>query len=400
MRLFSRVVAGPRIVPLAALFVGLGPLSTDVNLPLLPQVAETFGVGDAAAEITITASLLGLAAGQLIAGPVSDQRGRRSVLLTGLILFSATTFLSALAPSIGLLIVIRFLAGVCAAFSFVVARAMVADVLHETDLARGYALMGAIFALTPVAAPLIGGVLSLWLGWRGVFIVLAGIGLLMYAIAYLKVPETLMIHERTASGFRHAASDIAGLVRHKQFMAYVVMFGCAGGMLFSYIASSAFILEDRFGFSPTAFSAVFALNALGMFVAAVVGRRAVRRFGPDRLLWWGQGAALVGSAFVLVGLISGVLPLLLLGLGVAVAMTTLITTNGMALGINLAPTRRGSAAALLGIASFAVGGVMAPLSGLGDVMLGVMMLLFTVVGLAVHATLAPRQAWISEGESL
>ena len=108
----------------------------------------------------------------------------------------------------------------------------------------------------------------------------------------------------------------------------------------------------------------------------------------------------MGSACVLVGLISGVLPLLLLGLGVAVAMTTLITTNGMALGINLAPTRRGSAAALLGIASFAVGGVMAPLSGLGDVMLGVMMLLFTVVGLAVHATLAPRQVRIAEGESL
>jgi len=388
MRLLSRVVIGPRIVPLAALFVGLAPLSTDVNLPLLPQVAGTFGVGGATSALTITAAFMGLAVGQLIAGPLSDQRGRRSVLLTGLILFSVATFLSALAPSIVLLILIRFLAGVCAAFSFVVARAMVADSLHETDLARGYALMGAIFALTPVAAPVIGGTLSIWLAWRGVYIVLAGIGLLLWSIAYVKVPETLKTHERTAVGFRHAASDLVGLLKQRKFMAYVLMLGCTGGMLFSYIASSAFVLEGRFGFTPTAFSAVFALNALGMFVAAVLGRRAVRRFGPDRLLWCGQGAALLGSALVLGGLVSGMLPVILLGFAVAVAMHTWITTNSMALGIEQAPTGRGSASALLGIASFAVGGALGFIGGMGGATLGVMMVLFTVAGLTIHATMA------------
>jgi DHA1 family bicyclomycin/chloramphenicol resistance-like MFS transporter len=390
MRLFSRVVIGPRIVPLAALFVGLGPLSTDVNLPLLPQVARTFSATDATAELTITGAFLGLAVGQLIAGPLSDQRGRRTVLLTGLVLFSVTTGVSALAPSIGVLILIRFLAGVCAAFSFVVARAMVADALHETELARGYALMGAIFALTPVAAPVIGGVLSFWLGWHGVFIMLAGIGLLLWAIAYLKVPETLGVHQRSASGFRQAASDLGGLLRQSRFMAYVLMIGCTGGMLFSYIASSPFILEDRFGFSPGAFSAVFALNALGMFVAAVLGRRVVRRCGPDRLLWWGQGAAFVGSGLTLAGLAFGILPLVLMGFGLAVAMHTWITTNSMALGIELAPSARGSASALLGIAGFAVGGALGYVSGMGGVMLGVMMVVFTGLGLVIHATLAPR----------
>ena len=395
MRLTSRVVIGPRIVPLAALFVGLAPLSTDVNLPLLPQVASTFGVGDATAATTISFAFFGLAVGQLIAGPLSDQRGRRSVLLTGLLLFSATSVLSAMAPSIGMLILIRFLAGVCAAFSFVVARAMVADALHETELARGYALMGAIFALMPVAAPALGGVLSAWLDWRGVFVVLAGIGLLLFAIAYLKVPETLLVHQRTASGFRHAAIDLGALLRQSKFMAYVLMLGCTGGMLFSYIAASAFILEGRFGFSPTAFSAVFALNALGMFVAAMLGRRAVRRFGPNRLLWWGQGTTFLGSAIVLAGLVAGLLPLILLGFVMAVAMHTWITTNSMALGIEQVPSARGSASALLGIASFAVGGALGAISGMGGLVLGVMMVLFTAVGLVIHATMAPRHAGIA-----
>ena len=395
MRLFSRVVVGPRIVPLAALFVGLAPLSTDVNLPLLPQVARTFDVGDSTAAVTITAAFMGLAVGQLIAGPLSDQRGRRSVLLTGLILFSAATFLSALAPSIGLLIVIRFLAGVCAAFSFVVARAMVADALHEAELARGYALMGAIFALTPVAAPVIGGVLSIWLAWRGVYIVLAGIGLLLWAIAYVKVPETLKIHERSDVGFRHASTDVVSLLKQPRFMAYVLMLGCTGGMLFSYIASSAFVLEGRFGFSPTAFSDVFALNALGMFVAAVLGRRALLRFSPDHLLWCGQGAALLGSAVALVGFVAGLLPIILLGFAVAVAMHTWITTNSMALGIEQAPSRRGSASALLGIATFAVGGALGFIGGMGGAALGVVMVLFTAAGLAIHATMAPRHPKIA-----
>ena len=390
MRLLSRVVVGPRIVPLAALFVGLGPLSTDVYLPLLPQVARTFSVSDATATATITAVLLGLAVGQLLAGPLSDQRGRRSVLLLGMVLFIITTLLSALAPSILLLIVIRFLAGISAAFGFVIARAMVADALHETELARGYALMGAITAMAPVASPIIGGILAIWLDWRGVFLVLTGIGVLLYLIAYLKVPETLPVAQRTASGVGHALRDLGGLLARRRFMAYVLMLGCAGGMLFSYIGSSSFVLEERFGLSPTVYGGVFALNAFGTFTMALVGRRVVRRTGPDRLLWAGQSGSVLGSVIVLIGLVVGMLPVILLGMFVAIACNTLNFANGMALGFSNAPAGRGSASALLGIASFAVGGALAPVSGLGGPMLGVMMVVFTVLAMVLHATMAPR----------
>jgi DHA1 family bicyclomycin/chloramphenicol resistance-like MFS transporter len=390
MRLFSRVVIGPRIVPLAALFVGLGPLSTDVYLPLLPQVARTFNVPNATATVTITAVLLGLAVGQILAGPLSDQRGRRSVLLLGMVLFVITTLLSALAPSILLLIVIRFLAGIAAAFGFVIARAMVADVLHATELARGYALMGAITAMAPVASPIIGGILALWLDWRGVFLVLAGIGVLFYIITYVKVPETLPVAQRTASGVGHALRDLGGLLGSRNFMAYVVMLGCAGGMLFSYIGSSSFVLEERFGLSPTVYGGVFALNAFGTFVVALIGRRVVRLTGPDRLLWVGQAGTVLGSVIVLFGLVVGALPIILVGMFVAIAFNTLNFANNMALGFSHAPAGRGSASALLGIASFAVGGALAPVSGLGPDMLGVMMVIFTVLAMVLHATMAPR----------
>jgi MFS transporter, DHA1 family, multidrug resistance protein len=389
---FARTPIGVRVVPLAALFVALGPLSTDVYLPLLPQVATTFDASDAAATATITAVLLGLAVGQLLGGPMSDQRGRRPVLLVGLALFVVTTALSALAPSMALLIAIRFAAGIAAALSFVVARAMVADSVHALELARGYALLGAITGVAPVVAPIIGGILALFLDWRGVFMSLAAIGVLIFLIAYVKVPETMPVEKRGESGFGSALTDLGSLVKDRSFMSYVLMLACAGGMLFAYIGSSAFVLENGYGLSPTAYGAVFALNSLGIFTMALIGRKLVRRVGPSHLLWSGQWLTLTGSMVTLAALLAHSLPGILMGLFISIAPNTWNFANATAIGFEIAPARAGSASAILGISGFLVGGLLAPLGSLGGAAMGVLMVAFTATALVLHRFMAPRPA--------
>lgn len=388
MKLTGRVVPGPKIVPLAALFTSLAPLSTDVYLPVLPQLANSLDAPQSVATGMITAVLLGLAVGQIIGGPLSDQRGRRPVLIWGLMLFVVTTFLSGLAPTMEILLLIRFISGIAASLSFVVARAMLVDCMHGIELARGYSLLGAITGISPVIAPIFGGVLALWMDWRGIFIALAAVSILIVVVAYMKVPETLPVDKRGESGMLSAVGDLGSLFRHRAFMAYVLMIACGGGMLFSYLGSSSFILVDGFEFSPTVFSLVFALNSVGIFVLAFWGRYLVTRAGPNKLLWLGQLVTFTGSILVFVGLQWQVLPILLAGFFLAIAANTWVFANATAIGFDVAPARAGAASALLGVAGFAVGGLLAPLSGLSPAALGVMMVLFTLCGLLVHRFIA------------
>lgn len=387
---FERTPIGTRIVPLAAVFVALAPLSTDVYLPLLPQVSETFGSPPAAATATITAVLLGLAVGQILGGSLSDQRGRRPVILAGSIVFVVMTALSAFAPSMPVLIVVRFLAGIAAALGFVVARAMVADSLHGTELARGYSLMGAITGVTPVIAPIFGGLLALVLDWRGVFLALSAVGVLILALGWIKVPETLPPGKRGEAGVLSALGDLGSLIGHRPFMSYVLMLACAGGMLFAYIGSSSFVLEDGFGLSPTVYGGVFAFNSLGIFVWALIGRRLVRTLGSPRLLWIGQSLTFAGSVITLAGLLAASLPVILAGLFIAIGPNTLCFANATAIGFGIAPARAGAASALLGISGFLIGGLLAPLGTLGTASMGLLMVGFTASGLLLHRFMAPR----------
>ena len=383
-------VAVPRgFIALVGSFVALAPLSTDFYLPVLPQMASGLNATTSQTQLAITAVLLGMALGQLVGGPLSDQRGRKGTLIGGLVGFVVTTLLSAMAPTIGVLIAIRFVSGLAVALAFVVARAMVADVYPGVEAARGFALLGSITGITPVLAPIIGGLLALVMGWRGIFVVLAGIGMLILVAAIVWVPETMPAHARQQSGVLHGLRDLGACLRSRSFMAYVVAIAAAGGVLFSYISTSPFVLEDGYGLTPTQFAAVFAINSIGIVTVALTGRRLVRSQGPVRLLWAGQGIALTGSTLVLIGLLVHQLPVILVGLFIAISSIGLTFANATALGIQVSPVRAGSASALLGISGFLIGGLMAPLGGLSSSSLGVVMVVFALAGLTLHRVMRP-----------
>lgn len=390
MTLLGKTPIGPRIVLLSGLFIALAPLATDFYLPVFPQIATTFGASDATTTLAMTAVLVGLAVGQLIAGPLSDQRGRKPVLIVGLILFAVTTVWSGLAPTIEWFVVARLVSGLGTAAAFVVARAMVADALPPLERARGFALLGSITGITPAVAPIIGGVLALVMGWREIFLVLAGISLVMLVVAIVKTPETMPTDNRQQSGVGHAVRDLGTLLRCRPFMAYVLMLAGSGGMLFAYISSSPFVLEGTYHLTPTAFSLVFAVNSVGIFAMSFVTRALVPRIGADRSLWLGQAQALLGSTITMVGLIAGVLWIVLPGLFIAISSLSPQFANATALGINSSPVRAGSASALLGIAGFLVGGLLAPVSGLGGAAMGITMTVFIVLGMVVHRFMVPR----------
>lgn len=358
--------AAPRhLVLLLASLSSLVVLTTDIYLPVLPQLGADLGSSDAAAAATLSATLIGIAVAQIVIGPISDAVGRRLPILVGLVAYAVMHVLCALAPSIGVLLVLRFLSGLATAAVIVVSRAVVADAYPGPQAARAYATLGAVFGIVPVVAPLAGGVLAHVMSWRGMFVVLAVIALLMLVLTVRALPETLPPDRRTPPHLGAVVRDLGEVLVHRRFLAYVAVMSTVGGLLFGYIGASSFVLQGAFGFSPQAYSVVFAVNSIGIFVLSVASRQLVVRVGAPRLLTIGQVGMVVGAVALATGLAASSLPGVLLGLFVAVSSLGLVMPNATALGMHETQGRAGAASGVLGICQFAVGAIASPLAGAG-----------------------------------
>jgi DHA1 family bicyclomycin/chloramphenicol resistance-like MFS transporter len=343
-----------------------GPLSMDLYLPGLPSMAHDLSAPAWAAQLTITTSMLGLAGGQLFAGPISDARGRRGPLLAGLAAYMLTSLLCALAPTIWALLVLRLVQGAAGAAGIVIARAVVRDLHSGTAAARFFAMLMLVSGLAPILAPLAGGQLLHVTDWRGIFVVLAGIGATLLLAAWWTLPDTLAPEARHSGGLVATLSVFGGLVRDRHFMGYVLAMGLSFGAMATYISGSPFVLENIHGVSPQLFSVVFALNAGGIVVASQVSRSLVARLGPRRLLGIGVAASAAGGLGVLAAVVLDLgLAGLLVGFFVLVASIGIVMPNSSALALADHPRTAGSASALLGLTQFAVGAGAAPLAGVG-----------------------------------
>lgn len=353
------------VVALGAL-TAFGPLSLDMYLPGLPELARDLGVSAATAQLTLVACMVGLAAGQLLAGPLSDARGRRRPLLAGLALYALASALCALAPSIWTLLPLRFLQGAAGAAGIVIARAVVRD-LHEGEAAaRFYALLTLVNGLAPIVAPIAGGQLLGVTDWRGIFWVLAAIGVALLAVGWRFVPETLPPAERHGGGLRAMTGVFGRLLRDRVFVGYTLAQGLGAAMMFCYIAGSPFVLQEIHGLSEQQFSVVFAVNALGIVLFAQASARLAGRLGPRRLLASGLWIGLAGAAGLLLAVaLDAGLAAIVPAFFVIVASLGLVAPNATALALAGDPAIAGSASALLGLSQFAIGAAFAPLAGIG-----------------------------------
>src|SRR5215204_1403483 len=215
-----------------------GPLSLDLYLPALPQLADELQTSASGAQLTITSCLVGLAVGQLIAGPLSDRLGRRAPLIIGLTIYLLASVGCAFAPSIEVLVPVRLVQGLAGAAGLVIARAVVRDLYSGRDLVIFFSRLILISGLAPV----LGGQLSKIMTWRGMFLVLAAFGAILLLAGLFGVPETLPPDRRTTGGLSVTLRGFWVLIKDRIFVGAVLAAGLSGASMFAYIAGATFVL--------------------------------------------------------------------------------------------------------------------------------------------------------------
>jgi DHA1 family bicyclomycin/chloramphenicol resistance-like MFS transporter len=354
-----------QLIIILGVLSAFGPLSIDMYLPSLPALSHDFGSAAALVQLTLSACLLGLASGQTVAGPISDTLGRRRPLLIGLATYALSSLLCVVAPSIYVLVLLRFIQGLAGAAGIVIARAIVRDLYEGIAAAKFFSLLAVVSGIAPIIAPLLGGLVLRFTSWRGVFIILGVIGTILLLAAATGLSESLTIEHRQQGGLNATLKTFRHLLTNRSFVSYALACGLAFAAMFAYISGSPFVLQDIYGLSPQLFSIVFGINALGIMVASQINGWLVGRFSPARLLSVGLVATTVGGVTLLtvvmiggIGLI-GILP----SLFVVVSSIGLVLPNATTLAMSGASNTAGSASALLGVLQFAIGAAAAPLVG-------------------------------------
>jgi MFS transporter, DHA1 family, multidrug resistance protein len=353
-----------RLLLILGVSSAFGPLSMDAYLPALPALGRGLHASPSAVGATLTACVLGLSLGQLVLGPLSDFLGRRRPLLAGLAVYTAASVACALAPTIWLLILFRFVQGLAGAAGIVIARAAARDRYSGVALARFIGLMVAVTGAAPILAPLLGAALLHVTSWRGIFVGLAAIVALLFAATAVWLAESLPEEHRHRPGFGTTFRMFGRLLSDRSFVGYALSGALPFGALFAYVSASPFVLEDIHGLSPQLFSVVFSANALGIVAASRLSAHLAQRVGPRRLLGAGLSLCAGGSLTVLcVVLLGGGLAGLLAGFFLVISSFGLLGPNAVALALAGHPRTAGSASALLGATQFVMGAAVAPLVG-------------------------------------
>jgi DHA1 family bicyclomycin/chloramphenicol resistance-like MFS transporter len=288
----------PRLVAAAlALLLGLQPLSTDLYLPALPSLARELQAPMAAAQLTMSALILAFGVAQLVWGPVADRFGRRPVLLCGLSLYTLAGALCTIAPDIQLLVLGRTLQGAALAAAVVCGRATIRDLYEPQQGAHVMSQAMSGLGLIAVLAPVIGGTLAGWWGWRAALASLAAIGAGVLAFVALSLPETVRQRNPRALHLAPLLGQASQVLRHPTFIAWTALTSSTYGGLFTVLAGSSFVYIGVLGLSPGRYGMAMASGALSYLLGTFVCRRWLRRVGL-------RGAVRLGALFTLAGGVS------------------------------------------------------------------------------------------------
>jgi DHA1 family bicyclomycin/chloramphenicol resistance-like MFS transporter len=388
-------LTGGLIIVLGAL-TAFAPLSIDMYLPSLPTLERTFGAPAASVQLTVSAFLIGIAIGQAFYGPLSDRFGRKPPLYGGLILYTVASVACAHAPTVETMIALRFLqaAGGCA--GIVIARAIVRDLVEGVAAARAFSTLILVMGVAPILAPLLGGYVLQWLGWRAIFWALALFGLACLAAVATRVPETRPPAQRTTGGVVSAIVVYARLLGDRSFIGYALTSGLALAGMFVYITTSPHLFIDVFGLSTQAYGWMFGCNAAGFIAVSQLNRLLLSRFSMHRLLAWGVRLNFAAALVLLASAFSGFdgLAAILVPLFVAIASLGILMPNAVAAALTSHAVHAGSASALIGTIQFvlgaAAGAVAAALHSESAVAMAAAIAGSSTVALVVHALLTRR----------
>lgn len=359
----SRIPAG--FVLLLGAMVGIGPLTIDLYLAAFPRITTDLATTPAAVQFTITATLAGLALGQLLIGSLSDAIGRRRPLIAGLTLYIVASLIIVVVPSVGLLAGARFLQGLGASAGMVLSMAIVRDRFEGVQVGKVLARLMLVVGVAPAVAPLIGAQFLLLGTWRWMFVALAAFGGLLLALAVFVVPESLPVERRRAGGVGPAIRSYLGLLGDRTFMALALLSGFSMAGIFTYVSTATFVYQGEFGLSTQQFAVLFASGAIAITAGTQLNGLLVGRVAPTRILTVAVVTSLVVAAalvtFALTG--AGLVPLVIALLATLLCAGVLLPAVPV-IALEANAHRAGSAAALLGAVQFGVGAAAAPLTGL------------------------------------
>ncbi|HEU5101710.1 MAG TPA: Bcr/CflA family multidrug efflux MFS transporter [Roseiflexaceae bacterium] len=334
-----------------------GPLSIDMYLPSLPSLAQDFRADTAAAQLTLSIFFIGLAFGQMLYGPLADRYGRRPPLLIGCGLYAVASIACALATSIESLAALRLAQALGGCAGMVLSRSVVRDLFDEHDSARMLSFLMLVMGVAPITAPLIGGQLLVLFGWRAIFWLLGGFGLLCLALVAFGLPESLPVERRNRAGVARALGVYGQLLTDRRFLGYALAGGFVSAGMFAYISGSPFVVIDLYGVSPQQYGWIFGANAFGLVLASQLNRWLLGRYRGEAILFTTLLIAAAASLVLALVAASGAggLAGLLLPLFFCIASVGLVGPNTAAAAMAPYGRMAGSASALLGTLQFVVG---------------------------------------------
>ena len=382
------------LVLLLGVLSAFGPFVVDLYLPSLPQLASFFETSASMTQLTLTTAMIGLAVGQLLLGPLSDKFGRKKPLIVSLVIYIISTVLIVFSPNIETMIVLRVIQGLSSAGSVVISRAVATDLYRGREMTRFFGLLMTINGIAPIISPILGSLLLEYISWKGVFVFLALIGVVVLFFCF-RLKESLSVENRLQGSIFATFSTFGVIIKNRLFMSYVGIESFLLGAMFAYIAASPFILQSFYGLSAFIFSLCFGANGAALVIGANIGGKL-----PNR-----QALAIGVLAFVVAALYTiAVLIIQPYWLFVEIGFFAMLLLMGITfpaistLAMESERQYAGSASALLGFAPFFLGGIVSPLVGIGNIFYSTALVILScgVLGLAIYWSIRHKIPTLAE----
>ena len=350
---------------LLGMLTAFGPFVTDMYLPALPTMTTYFDTSVSMVQLGLTFSMIGLAVGQLLIGPISDKVGRRRPLIASMVLFIVSTVACIFSPDVVFFTAMRLLQGIAGAGGIVISRSIATDEFSGHELLKMLAVIGAINGIAPIVAPVVGGVMLSVIDWRGIFLVLLVLGVVLL-VGSIMLRESLPVERRSKSGVLGTFASFGVVARNRRFISYVLQQGFAQFILFANIASSPFIIQQHYGYSPLVFSVCFGVNAIAIGVASALSVKFRRP--EDAVATSCAGMLVMSIVIAAVFMLGGSFWAYEISLFILMFTMGLTFTASTTLALNSERERAGAASAMLGAVCFLSGGIVSPLVGVGDML--------------------------------
>ncbi len=337
----------------------LGPMTLNILLPSLPGLAVALSTTRENAQLTLSLYLFGMAASQLVLGPLADRFGRRPIVLIALVVYVVSSVMAWFAPNIETLIVARTIQSFGASAGLTLGRTMIRDQYDQNSAASviGYVTMAMVIA--PMASPLLGAMIDENFGWRAIFGFCAVLGLVNLALAWQSLPETRPA-TLIAATTREVIARSFALLRNRRYMGYWGAGAFCSALFFSFLGTAPHLMIEVMGRSKTEYGLWFISLSLGYMAGNFVSGRNSRRFGIDRMVRWGNIGGLIGTTAILVPALLGYLTPLALFLPAMIMSfgNGLVLPNSISGGLGVDPNAAGAGSGLMGFGQVGVGAVL------------------------------------------